>query len=56
MSIFSQRLIALRKERGLSQPAVAEGIKLLPGLIRIMNMERQSLDCPHWFGLRIFTG
>lgn len=30
MSIFSQRLIALRKERGLSQPAVAEGINAAP--------------------------
>lgn len=30
MSIFSQRLMALRKERGLSQSAAAEGIKAAP--------------------------
>ena len=30
MSIFSQRLIALRKEQGLSQSAVAKGINAAP--------------------------
>lgn len=30
MSVFSTRLIELRKNKGISQPAAAEGIKISP--------------------------
>lgn len=30
MSVFSKRLIELRKNRGVSQPAAAKGIKISP--------------------------
>ncbi len=30
MSVFSKRLIELRKSRGVSQPAAAKGIKISP--------------------------